>query len=87
MHDLYDLMETNGVDAAVMETLRRNRIRSTGSLLWNMLASPDPTLGYGFSLWEYQKRHGHYPELWATMADLTHHARSVADTSLVQKAA
>jgi hypothetical protein len=86
MHDLYDLMAANGVDPAVMETLRRNRIRSTGSLLWNMLTSPDPTLGYDFSLWEYQKRHGHYPELWATMAELAQHARSLADTSL-QRAA
>lgn len=86
MHDLYDLLEANGVEPSLVDTLRRRRLRFTANLLWAMLSDPKTGHHDRFSLWEYQKRHARFPELWTTMAEITQHANAVAATGL-QKAA
>lgn len=76
MHDLYDLLEAQGADPTVIETMRRRRLRFTSGLLWEMLTDPAAGLRETFSLWDYMTRHGRYPELWTTLQELTQHANA-----------
>ncbi len=76
MHDLYDLLQAQGANADVIDAARRSRLRFTAGLLWEMLNDSATGLRETFSLWDYMTRHGRYPELWATLQELTQHAQA-----------